>query len=138
MLAGMGGTNGTGDSAQLAELREDIADVVNCRSAADRSRTPLMYASERGHAGVVEVLLGAGAEMGAADDRGTTALIAAATNGHIKSVGLLIEAGAEVDAKTQAAEAVPAVSALDQAVSRGHAHTLYSLYTILTLTPYEG
>ncbi len=60
--------------------------------------TPLYLASEGGHAGVVNALLGAGADVNQTAFGGVTALMMAASSGEPEVVELLIAAGAEVDA----------------------------------------
>jgi ankyrin repeat protein len=60
--------------------------------------TPLYLASEGGHAGVVNALLGAGADANLTAFGGVTPLMMAASSGEPEVVELLIAAGAKVDA----------------------------------------
>ena len=53
-----------------------------------------MWAAFQGHAEVVRLLLGAGADKDVADSSGFTALISAYRAGHADIVSLLLEAGA--------------------------------------------
>ncbi|MFH4979103.1 hypothetical protein AB6A40_005812 [Gnathostoma spinigerum] len=60
--------------------------------------TPLIIASARGYADIIEKLLLFGAQVNACDKFGSTALIWAARKGHKRVVELLLNAGAELDA----------------------------------------
>jgi ankyrin repeat protein len=76
------------------------------------SRTPLIWASARGHTNVVARLLSAGANPNAHDERriGNTALREAVRGGHIEVVSFLLHAGGD--------PTIPgwmAISAVDQA-----------------------
>ena len=81
---------------ELVELR--WPGSVNARDIYDS--TPLMCATYRGHAGIVKVLLAAGADVNAATNYGFTALIWACRNGHLESARLLVAAKALVNART--------------------------------------
>ncbi|CAD6196866.1 unnamed protein product [Caenorhabditis auriculariae] len=60
--------------------------------------TPLIVASGRGFAGIVEKLIDADCQINACDKFGSTALIWAARKGHLPVAQMLLNAGAEVDA----------------------------------------
>ena len=117
--------------------REDVEDVqrvcelvelgwLGCVKTRNRyGTTPLMCASDHGHAGIVKALLAAGADVNAADNIGMTALIWACFQGHLESARLLVAAKAIVNARTtigrtplncsrgnQGATANPAIEAL--------------------------
>jgi ankyrin repeat protein len=59
------------------------------------SRTPLSYATWKGHEAVVKLLLKKGAELESKDYIGRTLLLLAAENGHEAVVKLLLEKGAK-------------------------------------------
>lgn len=61
--------------------------------------TPLMLASSRGHADVVEHLIEHGADMTLTDFNGCTCLMAASKQGHVDVCRLLTGAGADLNAK---------------------------------------
>ncbi|MGD9906509.1 MAG: ankyrin repeat domain-containing protein [Vicinamibacterales bacterium] len=65
------------------------------------ANTPLVIAARTGNAGVVEVLLKAGADASAATTTGTTPLMLAAASGSVDAVKALVAAGAEIDAREQ-------------------------------------
>jgi uncharacterized protein len=56
--------------------------------------TPLHFAARQGCVDCIPVLLGAGADINAADPDGITPLLSAIINGHYDAAGLLIEKGA--------------------------------------------
>ena len=60
-----------------------------------QGRTPLMFASFKGHVEIVHLLLQNGSEPNMASFKGETALIAASQEGHTEIVHLLLEAGAD-------------------------------------------
>lgn len=70
----------------------DSADSEGC--------TALRWASEKGHAEIVELLLDAGAEPDKLDKKGYTPLMMAAYGGHMRVACALIRHGAEVDLHT--------------------------------------
>jgi uncharacterized protein len=63
--------------------------------------TPLMAASQSGHAEVVRALLAAGADVNAKKDYGLTALMLASVKNHSDVVRLLLAAGADPNAGTE-------------------------------------
>lgn len=60
--------------------------------------TPLMYASECGHAEIAQLLIKAGAQVNEYNDHWQTPLICASEKGHTEVMQLLINAGAKVNA----------------------------------------
>lgn len=64
-------------------------------------RTPLVYATERGHTAVVETRIGAGACVQTRDYIGATPLHWAALRGHTEVMSLLLSHGAIAEAKVQ-------------------------------------
>lgn len=64
--------------------------------------TALHYAAMRGHAGVLALLLDAGAEVNGASENGTTALMLAASEGRREAVALLLGRGADASRATDA------------------------------------
>jgi ankyrin repeat protein len=59
--------------------------------------TPLFLAAKGGYAGVLEVLIGAGADVNAANSTGSTPLMLAAASGNTDAVKLLLDRGANVN-----------------------------------------
>jgi ankyrin repeat protein len=89
------------DAPVVKRLIESQGDV----SAGDaRGWTPLMHATrrDRGYPAVIELLIGAGAEVNAAHNCGGTALSSACYNGHVGAVERLLDAGAQVNVKDEA------------------------------------
>lgn len=76
---------------------------------------PLIYAATNGHAQVVQMLLGVGAEINSASDNGTTALMMAARNNHVETVKVLLKAGANPNIKNDSDG-----TALGWALDRGY------------------
>ena len=62
-------------------------------------RTPLDFASNRGHVAVMERLLEEGARIEAADKFGVTALMAACRMGNLESAKCLLHRGADILAR---------------------------------------
>ncbi|MDH4064296.1 MAG: ankyrin repeat domain-containing protein [Acidobacteriota bacterium] len=60
--------------------------------------TPLFLAARQGHAAVIPVLVGAGADATQATATGTTPLMVAAASGSADTVGALLDAGADANA----------------------------------------
>jgi ankyrin repeat protein len=52
---------------------------------------PLVYAAYNGHAGIVDYLIGKGAEVDAITENGSTALFFASRNGHAETVRMLLK-----------------------------------------------
>ena len=90
---------GVEDVQRVCELVElGWPGSVEARDSA--GSTPLMWASYRGHAGIVKALLAAGADVNAAKNNGWTALIYACFYGRLESARLLVAAKALVNART--------------------------------------
>jgi uncharacterized protein len=64
--------------------------------------TPLLLASQMGHAPVIDLLVKAGADAKSASANGATALMLASASGRVDAVKALIDAGADVNAKEPA------------------------------------
>jgi uncharacterized protein len=64
--------------------------------------TPLLLASQMGHAPVIDLLVKAGADAKNASANGATALMLASASGRVDAVKALIDAGADVNAKEPA------------------------------------
>ena len=80
-------------------LRSLVAFGAAVRGTAHfRAQTPLMWAASEGHAGVVRVLIEAGADVHARSLHGTTALLLAARNGDVETARVLLDGGADVNA----------------------------------------
>ena len=86
----------------LPEVDLNLRDRYNC--------TALYYAAEQKHAGVVQVLIGAGADIETKDYEGRSSLHVASISGELTTVKMLVEAGADVRA-TDAKRATCLISA---------------------------
>ncbi|GAA6059601.1 hypothetical protein JCM10212_005100 [Sporobolomyces blumeae] len=64
--------------------------------------TALIGAATTGNLEIVQMLIGAGADVTAANDKGVTALHYAASKGHVNVGRLLIEKGADINARDKA------------------------------------
>ena len=82
-----------GDVPTVERLLRDDPRLV--RASDELLKTPLHWASEGDHRGVVEVLLGAGADLEAKTSLDATALDWAATVGSAKGADLLVARGAK-------------------------------------------
>jgi ankyrin repeat protein len=79
------------------------------------SHTPLILASQNGHAEIVKLLLNAGAKVKAKGKNNATALHVSSANGHIEIVKLLLDAGAKLNSETK-----NGTTALSVALQNGH------------------
>lgn len=94
-----------GDVAAVKALIKDGADVS---AAQGDGMTALHWAAERGHAELAEVLIRAGAHVGAATRIGSyTPLHLAARSGSVPVVRALLAAGADVSARSDPGGATP-------------------------------
>ncbi|XP_022819327.1 kinase D-interacting substrate of 220 kDa isoform X2 [Spodoptera litura] len=89
------------NSDNLAELQQYISNNKNvCIDDKDENgTTALMCASENGRIAAVRILLGAGADVTAADADSWTALAFAARGGNLATAKELLDAGAIVDSR---------------------------------------
>jgi ankyrin repeat protein len=85
-----------GDLDRVKELLDN--EKVNLNARRLGGKTALMLAAMNGHAGVVQALIDAKADVTAVDNEQKTALMLAAMNGHADVVRALIDAGADINA----------------------------------------
>lgn len=118
-----------GEDLCLAAARGDGVSVASqlargCDpSLADaRTRTPLMHAVQSGHAGVVDMLVAAGACVNACTEDGVTALSRSAARGDLTITRALLGAGAQASFQDGAGN-----TPLFHAAARGHASTVEAL-----------
>jgi len=90
----------------------------------ERGGTPLLWAAASGRAEAIELLVGRGADVNAADPNGGTALHAAAFLGHEKTVDVLVRNGAKVNAANERGETPLDVAILDEGTTRYFASLL--------------
>nr|MDO8115224.1 ankyrin repeat domain-containing protein [Candidatus Sigynarchaeota archaeon] len=83
---------------------EGCADAIEAKAnpdaVDDRGMTPLLWASVRGHDGVVQLLLDHDADVNKTNDSGWTPLMEACVDGHSDVVKTLLNRGADVNLKT--------------------------------------
>jgi len=84
----------SGDAVGVLALLQHTSLPVDC---AVYGVTLLSTASQYGHLGLVEMLLGKGAEVDKGSTRGSTSLLSASFAGHLGVVGALLDKGAEVN-----------------------------------------
>jgi len=85
-----------GDIEQVKLLISKGADV-NAKAKDDRDFTPMYYAVQNGHKGIMEVLLANGADINAGDKFGYTPLYPAIWSNDIDTIRFMIEKGADVN-----------------------------------------
>ena len=84
----------------LKALAEHADDKSYLDAISNTGYNALTIASAHGHAGAIEFLLEAGANVGAVDDNGVTALMYAAASNHVDAMKMLVEKGqADIDFK---------------------------------------
>ncbi len=106
------------NSTNVVELltKEHNSKPSNYINFDDKNKsTPLHYASNRGHAEVVRLLLEKGAQIDSKEYSGNDALCYASYKGHIDVVRLLLEKGAKISQQDNQGE-----TALHFAVDKGH------------------
>jgi len=80
--------------------REKMKGELNPECPANTRCKPVTYAAEKGHVGIMKLLLDAGADIeGATGGSGDTPLILAMLNNHQEMVKFLVERGADVNGK---------------------------------------
>ena len=89
------------DSGSVEQTRAVLsARFVHVNQGTPDGYTPLILATVKGFAPVVQVLLTEGANVSVAADQGFTALHAASQEGHLNIARLLLGAGANLEAQT--------------------------------------
>ena len=106
------------DVAEMMESEKKLLEVMVAVKGTniDIKGTPLlMWAAQRGHMGIVKLLVGQGADINVQDRDGYTALMYAAGKGHIGIVRDLVELGADLNVQR-----IPGITALWCAAWEGH------------------
>ena len=89
-----------GNVEVLKALAGHVDDKAFLDAVSTTGYNALTIASAHGHAGAIEFLVEAGANVGAVDDNGVTALMYAAASNHVDAMKMLVEKGqAEIDFK---------------------------------------
>ena len=96
----------------VSAVRRAAAAGSNPNARDDEGRSPLHWAADGGHAGVIAALLAMGAEVDAVDDEGQTALHYAATVESAASCRLLLEAGADPEVEDDDGDTPESLGAL--------------------------
>ena len=91
-------------NGSVQEIIDAINGNANINAVNDYGMTALMLAADRGHPGIVDVLLKAGADGNVQNKVGYTALIIASTPDHEEVIRMLLKAGADINAKNQGGE----------------------------------
>mmetsp|Transcript_35064 Transcript_35064/g.99406 ORF Transcript_35064/g.99406 Transcript_35064/m.99406 type:complete len:386 (-) Transcript_35064:193-1350(-) len=93
-----------GDASRVSEILASVDPVASVLEERTAGRTSLFAAALAGHEGVVQLLVGASADVNSKEGTGTggsrvgwTPLLAAAAEGHTGVVELLLSSGARVD-----------------------------------------
>jgi ankyrin repeat protein len=106
------------DVDDLARITNSLIYNVN---ADGRSHSPLSWACEHGHLGIVETLISRGVSVRETNRRGNTLIMLASKNGHTEIARLLIDHGADIHTY------VGYDSALSLALANGHLQTMECL-----------
>jgi ankyrin repeat protein len=101
-----------GDIGKVRALLHDNPKIVNAKD--DRGRTPLFFASMRGHREIAQLLIANGADVNARDAYGDPPLYHATLAGHREIVENLVHHGAEIN------EIMEEGTPLSLAIYRGH------------------
>ena len=109
---------GTEEAERINLWKRMIEAGADINKASTDGRSPLHFAAENGHAGLVDHLLSSGADVHRTDNLGLTALHAAARSGHHTVAARLLEGGAEPRAKATAGKHT-GMRALDLAQAEG-------------------
>jgi uncharacterized protein len=105
---------GRNDMTQVKALIAGKIDV-NLRKDTRASPTFMTYAAFHGRTEILQLLLGAGADVNSADGDMQTPLMQASRRGHVRAVKLLLESGASLNEVSRSGE-----TALTQAREAGH------------------
>ena len=108
------------DSGDIETVNNLLAKKdINLRNTTERSDSPLLVATRRGHHNVAILLLQHGADVNEANGgQNMSLLMAAAANGNLEMVRILLEYGADVNMQS-----FIGVSALMNACRGGHSET---------------
>jgi len=115
-----------GDVPRLTRLLRTASGALRVRSnvngSASNGSTALHWAAQEGQTAAIEVLLSAGAAVGAANNQGWTPLHYAAQSGQIAAIEALLAAGAAIEATTSRGD-IP----LHLAADKGHVLAVQAL-----------
>ncbi len=108
----------SGDVVNVKRFLDDCPDLANMR---EQGLSPLHIVSRDGRCAIVEMLLGHGADIAAAEKNfeGMTAMHEAAMNGHKDIVELLLVLGADINASDRRGK-----TPLDRAMSKNRAEVI--------------
>ncbi len=89
------------DPMDFQHIKDLLAVGCPIEARDGNGRTALHWAAERGHLGVVGLLVSREADVNARDDGGWSVLHIAAFNGHLEVVEFLISIGADIHARNR-------------------------------------